>query len=394
MIAFFILGNRADGKGATNEIEGINTSDPSTRRLDRIDLYNKADVKKNGIPGARPVKSVHFQYSYSLCADAPGNNGSAESVDGQPVNTAKGKLTLDKIYFTYNGQSRASKNQYVFAYGSDTTQNPKYALSASDRWGSYKPRWMNPGNMKNADFPYTIQPKNNTDSIRVKQQAGAWALKKILLPSGGQLEVEYESDDYAFVQDRRASAMMQIVGFGTGSSALSNNLYQTYWPTGTGNNELAGLREHDRVYIKVPMACNTRTEVFERYLRDGTPLGTNQLAFKLAINMPKGMEYVNSYATVADYGVHSVADSIIWVQLNTIDGISPLSLTALEYLREQLPGQAYPGYDVSESSGMKQLGEMMAGWGRPSKVLSAIPSSTCVPRVWPKLYFLPAPLCA
>ncbi len=125
---------------------------------------------------------------------------------------------------------------------------------------------------------------------------------------------------------------------------------------------MAGLRDNDRVYIKVPVACSTRTDVYERYLRSSIPQGMNQMAFRLAVNMPDGMEYVTSYASVADYGVHSSSDSIIWVQLNLVDGISPLSLTALEILREQLPGQAYPGYDVSESSGLKQVGEMMAGW--------------------------------
>ncbi len=87
---------------------------------------------------------------------------------------------------------------------------------------------MNPDNMKNADFPYSIQPGKTADSVQMQQQAGAWSLKKILLPAGSQLEIEYESDDYAFVQDRRATAMMKIVGFGTDNAPLSNNLYQTY----------------------------------------------------------------------------------------------------------------------------------------------------------------------
>jgi hypothetical protein len=363
MIAFFILGNRADGKGTLNESGGVNNSDTTLKRLDRIDLYNKADLKKNGLQNARPVKSVHFQYSYTLCAGATGNNGSTETVDGQNVNLSKGKLTLDKIYFTFNKQSRAAKNNYAFSYGADTTRNPKYALNASDRWGSYKLRKMNPDNMKNADYPYAVQPQNATDSLQLQQQAGAWSLKKILLPSGGQLEIDYESDDYAYVQDRRAAAMMRIVGFGVDNNPMTNNLYQTYWPNNTpGNNATAGLKDHDRVYIKVPVPCSTKPEVFERYLSNGTPLGIGQLAFKLAVNMPAGMEYITSYATVLDYGVQSAADSIIWVQLNSVDGLSPLSLTALEFLREQLPGQAYPGYDVSESSGLKQIGEMMAGW--------------------------------
>ncbi|NII28737.1 hypothetical protein HB364_26890 [Pseudoflavitalea sp. X16] len=363
MIAFFILGDRADGKGALDSLQGINYSDASMKRLARIDLYNKADLKKNGLQNARPVKSVHFQYSYRLCANTPANNNSySETIDGYEVNTKKGKLTLDKIYFTFNGQSRANKNQYVFYYGSDTSgpNNPAYEFNASDRWGSYKPRSMNPDNMKNADYPYAIQPKTEAATQQVQQQAGAWALKKILLPSGSQLEVQYESDDYAFVQNRRATAMMEIVGFGKDNIPMTNKLYDTYWPTTPGSNGLAGLTDNDRVYVKVPAACSTRTEVYEKYLRTIIPQQVSQLAFKLAVNMPKGVEYVTSYATVADYGVVNTSDTI-WIQLNPIEGISPLSLTAVEYLREQLPGQAFPGYDVSESSGMAQIGDMLAG---------------------------------
>ncbi len=53
MIAFFILGNRADSKGADKESADINTGDTSIKRLNRIDLYNKADLKKYGLPNAR-----------------------------------------------------------------------------------------------------------------------------------------------------------------------------------------------------------------------------------------------------------------------------------------------------------------------------------------------------
>lgn len=350
MIAVFTLEARKDGKGSLDTLKGIKTSDQSLKRLQKIDLYSKADLRKNGVNHAKPIKSVFFQYSYSLCSNAPGNNGEQELVNGQNVNDQKGKLTLDKIYFTFNKQNKAVKKQYVFSYGPATAGagNPSYAYNAADRWGTYKPASMNPGSLKNLDYPYSLQATDPAAVQTIHQNAGAWLLKKVLLPSGGQMEVEYESDDYAFVQNKRAAAMMEIVGFGRGATPMSNRLYDNSWKYGTGDN--------NRVYIKVPEACTTKQEVYLKYLQD-----IKQLAFKLAVNMPKGEEFIASYATIADYNFVPGTNQI-WIDLNPVDGSSPLVVTALEYLREQLPGQAYsPGYDVSESSGLEQVGNMLKG---------------------------------
>jgi hypothetical protein len=337
MIAFFILDEtaREDGKGASAMFSGVNGSDTSLKRLKRIDLYNKADLKKNGLAGAsaaKPIKSVHFQYNYSLCDETPDNSSN------------HGKLTLEKIWFTYNGQVRTNKDQYVFTYASGN-ENPDYTFNATDRWGNYKPVSDNPGSMMNRDYPYSVQDKTKAD-----RYASAWALKGILLPSGGQLEISYESDDYAFVQNKRAAVMSGIIGFSSDSTNPVNQLY-TVNPT--------TISENDYVFIKVPVACASKAEVFERYLN-----GMSQLAFKLMVNMPDGPEYLSSYGIIDNYGVYSGgAGPAIWVRLKKIDGRSPLSNTAVEYLRQQLPGQAFIGYDVSDESGIEQILSMLQGWG-------------------------------
>lgn len=341
MIAFFILENRHDGKGATDSLSGINSSDSSLKRLKRIDLYNKADLKKNGLTQAKAVKSVHFGYNYSLCAGTPDNTTEAE-----------GKLTLEKIWFTYNGQNRANKNQYVFSYGSTSADNPSYLFSASDRWGTYKPDSANPSGMKNSDYAYALQ---NKVAHPVDKNAAAWSLKKILLPSGGQIDVEYESDDYAYVQDRRAATMMEIAGFGAASTGpIDNNLYNN---AGSGS-----VTDNDYVFIKVPVACSNAADVYRKYLE-----GLSQLSFRVVVQMPKGEEYLPCYALIntassSNYGVTG-NPNIIWVKMERVDGMSPLSRAAVEYLREQLPGQAFPGYDVSdENAGIEQIADMMKGW--------------------------------
>ncbi len=338
MIALFKLESRNDGKGSLNDVFGINGSDNSAQRLKEINLYSKADLKKNGIAGAKPIKTVHFEYSYALCKGTPNN-----------TTAAQGKLTLDNIYFTYNGKNRANKNKYVFSYGSTTAENPDYEFNANDRWGTYKPRTSNPASLKNADYPYSLQDINQKATI--DQNAGAWMLKKILLPSGGQMEVNYESDDYAFVQNKKAADMLQVVGFGSTVSSYSNQLY---------NINGGGFTENNYVFVQVPEACTSNTDVYNKYLD-----GIKQLSFKLSVMMPKGMEFLNSYATIdgGNYGIYTndATNKTIWIKLNNVDGISPLSLTAIEFLREQLPGQAFAGYDVSETTGLAQVADMLAG---------------------------------
>ncbi len=53
-------------------------------------------------------------------------------------------------------------------------------------------------------FPYGSQNKVNADLW-----AGAWQLSKISLPTGGEINVQYESDDYAYVQNKKAMKMLQ-----------------------------------------------------------------------------------------------------------------------------------------------------------------------------------------
>ncbi|MFP5041657.1 hypothetical protein [Parasediminibacterium sp. JCM 36343] len=332
MIAVFRLSNRDDGKGPVDHNGGVYTSDNSLKKLDRIDLYNKADLKANGTAGAKPVKSVVFQYSYGLCKGTPDN-----------PTTGEGKLTLDSIYFSFNGHTRSNKNKYVFSYtDKDKKGNPDYMESAADRWGTYKPSTLNPAGMKNSLYPYSIQDKAAADT-----NAGAWSLKRILLPSGGQIEVNYESDDYAYVQNLRAAGMLHVTGFGVSPTSTPSN--QLYNPNGADN---------DYVFVKVPKRCNSVSDAYQQYLQ-----GISQVAVKLPVYMPKakGVEYIASYATINGYGVTSDPYTI-WVHVDEVDGHSPFVLTALEYLRQQLPGQAFGGYDVSESSGLLQVADMLKGF--------------------------------
>lgn len=344
MIAVFSTSSRNDAKGVNNALDGgINTAENANMKLDSISLYTKADIRVHGLPGAVPLKTVHFDYSYTLC-------------NGTPDNNSGGKLTLNDIYFTFNGQSRVSKDMYVFNYGNtgSSFDNAGYTYNASDRWGTYKPMKdssgsaVNPSGMDNIDYPYTSTNKAVDD-----QYAGEWSLKKILLPSGGQMEISYEADDYAYVQDRKACNMYSIYGFGTSTDYTASNMLYTIF----------GNQDQNYVYIQVPTPlisknpASARQEIYAKYLD-----GLNQLAFKLNINMPKGMETLTAYAGIADYGLctNSTDGSMIYIKLATVDGNGPLASASVQFLINNLPGQAFPGYDLSGVSGLPAFFDLIS----------------------------------
>ena len=344
MIAVFKLENRCDGKGVGGVDGGVNSLDSSSRALKQIDLYSKSDLRQNGLAGAHPIKTVHFAYSYTLCP------GTRDNTNGQ------GKLTLDSVWFTFNGQTRLNKDKYAFSY-TDTVKindtcrsfgNPAYVSYASDRWGTYKPQSMNPGGVKNSDFPYTPQDQPGqaqSPKAALDTNAAAWSLKRILLPSGGQLEIGYESDDYAYVQNLHAMDMFTVAGFGSTSGAYSNRLFDISW---------SGIVENNYLFVKVPWAGKTAGDVLQQYL-----LGDSMLAVKLDVIMPTGTERITSYAKFDSYGVHD--SSTIWIHLINVNNVGPLSLTAVEYLKEQLPAEAFPGYDNSKGGGLERVADALIG---------------------------------
>ena len=74
------------------------------------------------------------------------------------------------------------------------------------------------------EFPYTEQ-----DPTKLKPDA--WHLTQIGLPTGGTINIEYESDDYAYVEDKPVMEMFDLVSAG---DANNNNYHNTnHIPTQT-----------------------------------------------------------------------------------------------------------------------------------------------------------------
>ncbi len=219
-VAEFQLSKRQDGHGVKNDRGGLSKTDQNTLyKLDKIRLFAKTDL----LNGQRvPLKTVHFDYDYTLCPNTPNSSASAPSYyAGHP---GKGKLTLRKVWFTYGSSGKGMLNPYVFHYA-DTDfdgvpdNNPVYQLKEYDRWGNYKKQQA--GAMRNEAFPYTDQVRDTAD-----RYSAVYALTSIDTPTGGTIRVHYESDDYAYVQDKRAARMFRVLGLSSSAGGTrSNKIY-------------------------------------------------------------------------------------------------------------------------------------------------------------------------
>ena len=337
MIALFKTSAQRTDAYSVSGVNGGNNTGKQLRRLDSIVLFAKADIIKNGA-NARPIKTVKFEYDYSLCKNVKGN-------------AASGKLTLTKLWFYYNNNYKTSRNAYVFNYNAI---NPNHNPALYDRWGNYKSTANNPGSLNNADFPYTVQ-----DSTTSGSNAAAWHLTDIQLPSGAKLKITYESDDYAFVQNKRAVRHYTIAGFGTSSSATPGSYLYT---------QHNGLLDN---YVFVNTGAETVTskaEVYKKYLRGlENKNGQLQLFFKVAVKMPypndtwnTGIPYemVPVYALVEDYG--TATSSRFWLKLKPVDGKGPITKAALQFLRLNLPSKAWPQSEPGDNLSAAAVIRMMA----------------------------------
>lgn len=284
-IAIFSTSPRMDAVSTKGERGGLESpnSNNTMLKLDSIRLYSRPDLEKNG-QSAVPIKTAHFKYDYRL---SRGYWGNVESNSGDTLKG--GKLTLTKVYFTYQDSYKGERTPYVFEYG----YNPNYNPNNVDRWGTYKP---NPtgltGNEKsdpltNAEFPYVGNNKIDTDLW-----ASAWNLKTITLPSGGKIEVDYESGDYAYVQHKKAQQMFKIIGVegGTGNvcsiSDVANLNRKIYFELLPGTEIKDYAKKGDMIYFKALLSMNsfkTRFDYVPGYAEIseiGTENGLGYIKFK------------------------------------------------------------------------------------------------------------------
>ena len=297
-ISIFELSERHDGKGVASPINDDGTMSGSQYKIDKISLYTRDEYTSGSTP--EPIKEVHFEYNYALCPHVKNNDGTPYDGDGDGSldDNQGGKLTLKKVYFTYGFNKRGKLSPYEFNYHEDNAAyNPKYDMYRVDRWGSYRPSTA----CENERFPYVDQltSKENRDIY-----ASAWHLRRIQLPSGGKIEVEYESDDYAYVQDKDAMQMMKIAGVG------GLGLFE--FPTDNPSSEL--LRVYFELQNTTDYSGDQAESTYKQKLEKDYLNGQRKLYYNLEAPLRKYTErfrdYVKGYADISDWGVHSYKHTV------------------------------------------------------------------------------------
>lgn len=358
-IAIFEISERKDAFGVLDENGGF-SKDSKSYKLNKIHLYSKPEYLAYG-DQAKPIKTAHFIYDYSLCKNIE-NNSKDTQIDGHELSNEFGKLTLKKVYFTYRDSQMGKYTPYEFNY----INNYDYNMKAYDIWGNYKPVATNVschptgGSMSNQEYPYVDQ----TDRAQADLYASAWHLGSIELPSGGTIEVEYESDDYAYVQNKQALQMFKVVGSGDGSETYGNQLFE---------QNISAPYHHSYLYVQLNENINDIESFKEKYIR---ALIDQPIYFRFLLNMhdphlfPIGSsseaakyDYVTGYLELDnDFKVFN--NNIVAIKIKTVDKgdgvnqnkqVNPISKAGWFFGRSYLNKMVYGITNEEDTDDLKSI---------------------------------------
>ncbi|GAB2700613.1 hypothetical protein GCM10027037_26840 [Mucilaginibacter koreensis] len=316
-IVYFITEDRNDALGVQ---DWLGTPDLNVRqkRLREIRLYSKADV-------TRPIKVVKLEYAAdndALCKGVPN-----VAVQGS------GKLTLKRLWFQYGNSDKGKRNFYEFNYitSSSKYNDVQYGQMVTDRWGNYKLKTENQNGLDNEVFPYTSQSADQIPS------SALWQLNNIKLPTGGEINVNYESGDYAYVQNKRASVMTPILGLiPRNASDPINRL-----------NKSIGVQ----VAVAETPSNGTDPAVATSWFKNKYLNGTDYLYTKMRVKVTSEgdarywYDYVPCYAKVKQVTVANNVASVVFQDMYDIDGgINPVAISAWQRFKTEYPRYAYPGF--------------------------------------------------
>lgn len=304
-VAYFITEDRLDGLGVVNWMGGLDVG-KKQKCLKEIRLYSKENLSK-------PIKVVKFEYGYDLCLGTPNS-----------IASQGGKLTLKKVWFEYGNTHKGQYHPYVFTYNSKINGvDIPYGTMMTDRWGNYKNQ-SNPGNLTNEEYPYATQDKAYADQV-----AGLWHISNIELPSGGNIGIIYEADDYAYVQNKHAAVMVPY-SFPDGTTLANANAIQFNIDS-------------------VPPAGQDQTQWFKNtYLNGSDYIFTKSLINVSTSNAPSsnnGSDFVSAYCKITSVSVTSGVAKLNLEQISEGGATTnPIRFAAWQKMKNEYPKFAYPGY--------------------------------------------------
>lgn len=340
-VAEFETTQRDDAYGVALKLQDANNKGKALQKLQQVRLFTRSAGSMH------PIKTVHFEYDYSLCKNVENN-----IVEGA------GKLTLKKLWFEYGSSARGSLNPYTFKYHKEDN-GPGYDINASDRWGTYKPYPANDP-LHNQDFPYAEQRVEKEDEIH--DNAAAWSLEEIHLPSGGTILVDYESDDYAYVQHKPAMQMTELVNpvplYEPGTAPTYDLDYKNMkvrfrLEKPVSESEVSDQKaevmkyldqQRKQVYFKIKVKLRSPSETdYDEYIR-----GYADIDF----NGPMQLEKMHPDSTSFHYGSFRVKPE---------SGYHPFSMRAWQHLRTNQPEIANSGAKLKQTDNPKDRVKQIQG---------------------------------
>ena len=367
--AVFITSDRVDALPVNEQGAVIENPDErgSLQQLDTIKIFTLAELQHAATEATEPtpIKTISFNYAA---------NGSEEQISGNlpnarkmpeetPVNgqTRGGKLTLTSVSFTYANNDRGVRNPYQFEYKTrainhnEIEEKVLYQPFMMDRWGTQRHRSQN-SNLAPIRYPYATQNK---------KLAAAYAdlgnIKRISLPSGGQIDITYEPDDYAYVQNFRAGRMYELAGFSKDFS--KDDADRSIEPQLYRHSPLTAGLPNLYAYIKIGKVADfdandadlgnwSKAEVRRKYLAD-----VDQLYFSSMVTLKEGdqiPEQITGYLGFEDEFLELIRhdDTVFLVlklkglkannkETNNRFSIHPITYAALEKMRAQMPKRLY-----------------------------------------------------
>lgn len=322
-VAEFYLSDREDARDSRSKIMRSDhqhaapgyTSNKSDygrmQRLDSIKYYDKHDRYFNKAD-AVPLTTIYFDYDYGISSGLPNSSG--------------GKLRLTEVRVRHGNEPIAFAETYDLGY---SNSNPGYSIGSKDSWGNYYP---NNRPLPLCEFPYIDQQNSgNKDEI-----ASAFHLNSIGLPSGGKINITYEADDYAYVQDKRAMALTPVVGVGMTPNKIPTDAFGLY--------SAGGIVPHLYIYVAKPAGLSGG---YKNYLLNGSNLMYFSFNVNIAGNAFSTFDQVKGYAEVEEIATCPNASDHLYIKVKPVNLTgtsvkpSPMVNTAINMARAYASDQLY-----------------------------------------------------
>lgn len=343
---------RLDAGAAASAGQNTAPANPAVKawRLDGVRLFSKTDLPAGASCNkGSPLIDARLEYDNSLAKGTP--------------NAAAGKLTLKKLYFTHLDSKRGRLSPYTFDYEAGAAaNNPVYTDDGHDRWGTYRDRTASCVTPAPSTAPQPSpalidddMPTCQNSNLPVDQWSSAWDLRQITEPTGRVITVDYEADDYAFVQDKAVTRLFSLTSVTANSPGSGSDICPMWSGPFRGPGCGAQLVRNGspaqlpRIYFKLesplpandprctPGGCDAWVD--RHYLG-----GSHQLYFRIRVALKRDSKWqpVSGYVSALRAG--RASDDIGWIDLSPVHSKYPSSLdyhplahAAWQYLRLQQP---------------------------------------------------------